>query len=81
MTTQAELTVELAVDAVNEVLANKRARVDDVSASTPIESLDFDSLEVAELFATLEERSGLELDPDSAQDLETVADLATLRVV
>jgi acyl carrier protein len=74
-----ELTEGLVVECVLEVLDSKRAKVRDVDASTPLESLQFDSLEVAELFATIEERSGLELDPDSAREMVSVGDLAQLR--
>jgi len=76
-----ELTVQMAVEAVNEVLANKRKRVAHVDEDVPLESLHLDSLEVAELFAALEERCGLELDPDSARSLQTVGDLARLQPV
>lgn len=76
-----KLTADMAVEAVNEVLANKRNRVDDIDASVPLQDLGLDSLEVAELFAALEERCGLELDPDSARSLVTVGDLTRLRVV
>lgn len=74
-----DLTEEMAVEAVNEVLGTKRQRWEPVDGSTSLEKLDLDSLEVAELFATLEDRSGLELDPDSARELETVGDLARIR--
>lgn len=69
----------MAIDAVNEVLGSKRAKWQPVDASTSLESLDLDSLEVAELFATLEDRSGLDLNPESSGDLHSVADLANLR--
>jgi acyl carrier protein len=74
-----ELTVEMAIDAVNEVLANKRNRVGQIDATVPLEALALDSLEVAELFAALEERCDTELDPDSARSLLTVGDLVRLR--
>jgi len=76
-----ELTTEMAVAAVNDVLANKRNRADDIDAAALLGDLDLDSLEVAELFAALEERCGFELDADSAQSLTTVGDLARLRAV
>jgi acyl carrier protein len=76
-----QLTPTMAVDAVNEVLGSKRQRWTPVDESTRLDQLDLDSLEVAELFATLEDRSGLELDPDSARSLTTVADLAQLQTV
>lgn len=78
---QQSLTEEMVVEAVNEVLGNKRQRWEPVDASASLEQLDLDSLEVAELFATLEDRSGLELDPDSARELQTVGDLAQIRAL
>ncbi len=75
------LTQEMAVEAVKEVLANTRRRDRQIDASVELESLGLDSLEVAELFAVLEEFSGLQLDPDSAQSLVTVGDLARLQTV
>lgn len=75
------LTEAMAVEAVKEVLANTRRRDQQVDASVELESLGLDSLEVAELFAVLEELSGLQLDPDSAQSLVTVGDLARLKAV
>lgn len=74
-----QLTPAMAVEAVNEVLGSKRQRWTAIDESTRLDQLDLDSLEVAELFATLEDRSGLELDPDSARSLTTVGDLAQLR--
>ena len=73
-----ELTDEMAVAAVNEVLGTKRHQFERVTADTRLSDLDLDSLEVAELFATLEDRSGIELDPDSARSLDSVGDLARL---
>ena len=67
------------IQAVNDVLANKRRRFDPVSSNTPLSELNFDSLEVAELFATIEDMSGSRLDPDSAHSIETVADLTRLQ--
>jgi acyl carrier protein len=75
------LTETMAVEAVKEVLGNTRRRDREVDPSVELESLGLDSLEVAELFAVLEEFSGLQLDPDSAQSLVTVGDLARLRPV
>jgi acyl carrier protein len=81
MTTKAQLNEDLAVAVVNEVLGSKRERWQPVDASTSLEGLDLDSLEVAELFAMLEDRAGIDLDPDSATSLKTVGDLAGLRVI
>lgn len=75
----AKLTPEVAVAAVNEVLESRRDGWEPVEPTTPVRDLDLDSLEVAELFAVLEERSGLELDPESAASLETVGDFAQLK--
>jgi acyl carrier protein len=76
-----ELTEEMVVEAVNEVLSTKRSRFEDATPEMNLNDLGMDSLEVAELFATLEDRSGLELDPDSARSLTTVGDLARLQPV
>lgn len=73
------LTEELVVDCVREVLAGKRRKSVAVDGQTSLEDLNFDSLDVAELFATLEECAGEELDPDSARDMRTVGDLSQLR--
>jgi len=81
MTQRIQLTSKLAVEAVNEMLGTKRQKWEPVGADASLESLQLDSLELAELFATLEERSGMDLDPDSARDLQTVGDLARLRVL
>ena len=75
------LTPEAVVDAVNEVMGSKRQHWVEVDRDTPLDRLELDSLELAELFATLEEVSGLDLDPDSARELETVGDLARLRAL
>jgi acyl carrier protein len=72
-------TVAMAVEAVNDVLAGRREGIDQVNASTPLDELGLDSLEVAELFAALEDRCGLELDPGSVRALLTVGDLTQLR--
>jgi acyl carrier protein len=76
-----ELSESLVIRAVTEVLANKRERVELVRGETQLRDLSLDSLEVAELFATIEDMSGLELDPDSAEEIETVADLTRLQPV
>jgi acyl carrier protein len=75
------LTEEIVIDAVNEVLATKRAQFEPATAQTSLDDIGLDSLEIAELFATIEDRSGLELDPDSARSVTTVGDLTQLQVV
>lgn len=76
-----ELSEAAIVEAVNEVLASKRPGFEPVEASTPLAALSLDSLDVAEIFMALEDHAGCELDPDSARALETVGDLARIRVV
>jgi acyl carrier protein len=75
------LSERVVVDAVNEVLGVKRRRFEPIEAATPLQLLNLDSLDVAELFMAIEDHSGLELDPDSARAFETVGDLARLRPV
>ena len=77
----AQLTEQMAVDAVNELLSSKRESWTAVDSTTLLDELELDSLDVAELFATLEDHSGLDLDPDSAGSLRRVGDLATLRTL
>jgi acyl carrier protein len=72
-------TVAMALEAVNDVLTGRRRGVPHATEATSLDALRFDSLEVAELFAALEDRCGLELDPASARSLLTVGDLAQLR--
>jgi acyl carrier protein len=75
------LTHDMAVAAVTEVMTSKREHVIAIDSTTPLESLNLDSLDVAELFATLEDMSGLDLDPGSAESLQTVGDLAAIRAL
>ena len=74
-------TIEMAIEAVNDVLINKRSGAKEIDASTPLDELGLDSLEVAELFAALEDRCECELDTEPPHPLETVSDLAQLRVL
>jgi acyl carrier protein len=69
----------MAVQAVNDVLTGRQRGIAQVTESTAFDELGFDSLEIAELFAALEDLCGIELDPQSAQSLRTVGDLARLR--
>ncbi len=71
-------TVEIAIEAVNDVLSNKRNGPPAVDASTSLDQLGLDSLEVAEVFTALEDLCGCELDTESPQPIKTVGDLATL---
>jgi acyl carrier protein len=72
------VSAEQAVGAVNQVLGNRRGG-DPVGVDDRLEDLGLDSLDVAELFLTLEELAGCQLDPASAGALERVGDLAGLR--
>ncbi len=72
-------TVAMSLEAVNDVLVGRRRGINQVTETTPLDELGFDSLEVAELLAALEDRCGFELDPDSTRSLLTVGDLARLR--
>jgi acyl carrier protein len=74
-------TIEIAIQAVTEVLSNKRGGVRTIDASTPLDELGLDSLEVAEVFTALEDMSDCELDTEPPRPIETVGDLATLRVL
>jgi acyl carrier protein len=80
-TSSQQLTEAMVVSAVNQVCAVNRQNWEPVQADTPIEGLAFDSLDLAEVFATLEDWSGLDLDPDSVWGIETVGDLARLRAL
>lgn len=73
------VTLTIALEAVNDVLLGHRRGIEQATASTSLDALELDSLDVAELFAALEDRCGLELDPQSAVALVTVEDLTRLR--
>ena len=75
----AELTEELAVECVNAVLGAKRRGWQPVDADARLDDLELDSLDVAEIFAALEDAADLDLNPESSADLTRVADLARLR--
>jgi acyl carrier protein len=73
------LTEELAVKCVNDVLSAKRRGWVTVDADAGLDDLELDSLDVAEIFAALEDASDLELNPESSAGLTRVGDLAKLR--
>lgn len=75
------VTIEQAVDAINELLGGRGPSGRPVEAEDRLEDLGLDSLDVAELFLTLEAEAGRELDPASAGALERVRDLAELRAL
>jgi acyl carrier protein len=73
------VTLEMALAAITEVLMAKfEARVE-VSGDTRLEDLGLDSVDYAVGFIVLEDLVGVELDPESAVDLECVADLSRIR--
>jgi acyl carrier protein len=74
-------TIEIAIQAVTDVLSNKRSGARVIDASTPLDELGLDSLEVAEVFTALEDMCGCELDAEPPRPITTVGDLATLRVL
>ena len=74
-------TIEIAIQAVTEVLSNKRSAARTIDATTPLNQLGLDSLEVAEVFTALEDLCGCELDTEPPQPITTVGDLATLRAL
>lgn len=74
-----EVSVEQAVEAVSEVLGDRRRGGGPVDGGARLDDLGLDSLDVAELFIALEKMAGHQLDPASAGAIERVADLAKLR--
>jgi acyl carrier protein len=81
-TGQPLITVDQAIAAVEEVMVKKSGggRVP-IDASTRFDDLQFDSLDVAELFVILEEAARTDLDPSSGEDVEAVSDLVRLRAL
>jgi acyl carrier protein len=75
------VTLELALAAVTEVLMAKFETVVEVSGDTRFEDLGFDSVDYAVGFIVLEDLVGVEMDQQSAVDLECVADLMRIRAV
>jgi acyl carrier protein len=75
-----DVTLDIALEAVREVLAHKGANPDRfvLGRDTSLQSLAFDSLDIAMLFFALEDHAGVELDPDSTPLLETIQDLTNL---
>ncbi len=73
------ITLEQAVDAINDVLRERREGWTPVDADARLVELGLDSFDIAELFIVLEEAAGRQLDPTSAGALERVSDLVNLR--
>lgn len=75
------ISTDDAVAAVVEILAEKNRATEHITSSSSLSDLGLDSLDTAELFMALEDISGTRLDPDSAANLHTVADLTRLKVL
>lgn len=73
------LTENQVVDAVREVLDEKGRDTTALDIDSPLTDLGMDSVDFAELFMSLEDRSNLRFDPGSAQTIRIVRDLLTLR--
>jgi len=73
------ITLEQAVDAVNEVLGGRRSGGQQIDGETRFLDLGLDSLDVSELFLSLEEAADQRLDPGSAGELVKVSDLTRLQ--
>jgi acyl carrier protein len=73
------ITIEQAVDAVNQILGGRRTGGTTVDGDTRFLDLGLDSLDVSELFLMLEETADQRLDPASAGELQRVSDLTNLR--
>jgi acyl carrier protein len=73
------ITIEQAVDAVNQILGTRRTGGELVEGDRRFLDLGLDSLDVSELFLTLEEAADQRLDPGSAGELQKVSDLMKLR--
>jgi acyl carrier protein len=71
--------VEAVVAAVEEVLAATQADPEPVNANTRLDTLGLDSLDFAELFVSLEEAGGGEIDPQSTAGIATVGELTRLQ--
>lgn len=74
-----EIKVEDVVAAVETVMRSRRGHQEEITADTPIEELQLNSLDVAEVFLQIEEGLGCELDPQSMPEPVVVGDLARLQ--
>jgi acyl carrier protein len=75
----AAITVEQVTTVFERVLRKRRGSAVEVTADTPLESLNLTSLDFAEVCIALEEAVQFEFDPESAVDVETVGDLIWLQ--
>jgi acyl carrier protein len=74
--TDREITVDDAVTAINEHLANTRSEWTPVTPSTRLDDLGLDSFEIASIVLSLEEAKGYRLNLDSVGEVELVRDVA-----
>jgi acyl carrier protein len=79
--TEQAFSVDVAIAVVQNVVGRKGERSTPIGAETRFDQLHFDSLDLAELFVELEERTGCSLDPESGGHIETVGELTRLRRV
>lgn len=77
----AEISVKQVIEAVETTLERRRGSSADVDPDTRLEDLGLNSLDYAEVFLSIQEIVGFELDPDSAGDVECVRDLARLQAL
>jgi acyl carrier protein len=73
------LTSDVVVALVNDVISRLAPETPWVLASTRIHDLPISSLDMAEIFAALEQHTGCELDPAAAFAAERVGDLVHIR--
>jgi len=77
---QGPVDIECAIAAVRDVVADRMADLGTtvIDGDTQLDQLSLDSLDLAELFTILEERSGAFLDASSVERIVVVADLTRL---
>lgn len=73
-----EVTVGHVIEAIEITLERRRGRGSAVTPDTRLEDLGLSSLDYAEVFLSIQEIVGFELDPESAGEVECVRDLARL---
>jgi acyl carrier protein len=71
--------VDQVVEAITNTLRERRGSAPDIGPDTRLESLDLNSLDYAEVFVSIQEVVGFELDPESAGEVEVVRDLGRLQ--
>lgn len=74
-----EIKVDDVVAAVQSVMRRRRGHQEEITATTRIEDLHLNSLDIAEVFLQIEEGLGCELDSQSIPDPVVVGDLVKLQ--